>query len=150
MPMGGFGPMIAGGAAAGGPAGAAVGLGVEVLKKGLGWLFNRGAEKRKAKNAQKAAQYEVNRKQKGLNRKQYNFAALQKALKREGWYGPEYMQKYGTVGKDQLKDWTYDAVPLEAGQSALGAFAQGAVQGAGDYFGDADAARRDAQNVVRG
>lgn len=150
MPMGGLGPMVAGGAAAGGPPGALAGLALSLGGKIFGSLFNRGKEKREAKNRQKAAQHLQNQKQKGLNRRQYNFAALQKALKREGWYGPEYMQKYGTVGPEQLKDWTYDPVPLEASQGVLGALGQGAVAGAADYFGNEDAARRDAQNVVRG
>lgn len=117
------------------------GLALSLGKRIFGGLFNRGAEKRKAKNAQKAAQYHVNQKQKGLNRRQYNLAALHKALKREGWYGPEYMQQYGTPN---LKDWRYDPVPLEATQGGLSAFAEGAVGGASDFFGDAEAAARDA------
>lgn len=116
------------------------------LGKGLfGKLFNRGAEKRAAKNAQKAAQWRVNQKQKGLNRKSTNFASLLKSLKREGWYGPEYMQKFGTP---DLRNWQYDQVPLEAGQSLMGAIGEGLTTGAGDYFSDAEATRRDADAEV--
>lgn len=155
MPLGGFGAgayvrqaaqpsLLSRGLdlATGGIGGLALSLG-----KGLfGKLFNRGAEKRAAKNAQKAAQWKVNQKQKGLNRRGTNFASLLKSLKREGWYGPEYMQKYGTP---DLRNWQYDQVPLEAGQSLMGAVGEGLAGGAANYFNDEDAARRDAERVVR-
>ena len=149
----GFGAAALKGAAAGSVvpgignlAGAGIGLGVDLVKGVLGKLFNRGAEKRAAKNAQKAAQWKVNQKQKGLNRRGTNFASLLRSLKREGWYGPEYMQKYGTP---DLRNWQYDQVPLEAGQSLMGAVGEGLAGGASNYFDNEEAARRDAERVVR-
>lgn len=126
--------------------GALLGIGGGLIKG----LFGGKARKREAKNRQKAAQYEVNRKQKGLNRKQYNLAALHKALKREGWYGDDYMKQYGTVGPQQLQDWKYDEVPLEASPGILESLGGGLADAAGDYFSDSAAAGRDARAAVGG
>lgn len=122
-----------------------IGAGLKALGGLLGGISRAKAAKAAAKNEQIAAQYKMKQKQKGLNRRSTNFASLLKSLKREGWYGPEYMQQYGTPN---LRDWQYDPVPLGVSpgtfSSALGGALRGGVQGVSDWYENDQAAKAQA------
>ena len=122
-----------------------VGAGLKALGGALGGASRAKDAKRSARNEQKATQYKVNQKQKGLNRKALNVAALMRSLHREGWFGDQFMQDHGTYDPNDFK---YDAVPLLESpgvwSSALGGAARGGVEGLSDWFLDSDAAGRQA------
>ena len=130
------------------PLAAAVGIGAGL--KALGGAFGGAGRakdaKRQARNEQKAKQYQVNQKQKGLNRRSVNMASLLKALHREGWLGEGFVQDHSTYDPNNYK---YDAVPLMESpgvwSSALGGGLREGVSGLGDWFLDSAAAKRQAE-----
>ena len=140
------------------PAPALAALGIGAGLKALGGLFGgigkAKAAKTQARNERIAAQYKINMKQKGLNRKSLNFASLLKALGREGWYGDPNAEGsfMKTKGMYNASDFNYDPVPEMQTpgvlSSALGGFASGALSGASDWFMNDAAAGREAAGRV--
>lgn len=149
----GLGGAAATGAAVGGPPGALIGLGIRALGGLFGGIGRAKAEKRKARSEQKAMQWKVNQKQKGLNRGSSNFAGLLRALKREGWFGddPSSPDSFmNTAGRFNAADWRYDPVPLAETPGVWGSALAGAGSGIQDWFTDETAAAREAEARASG
>jgi len=131
-----------------------IGAGLKFLGGVLGGAKAAKDAKMKALNDQKMAQYKINMKQKGLNRKSLNFASLLKALGREGWFGDPNAEGsfMKTKGSFNAADWNYDPVPLGATpgvfSSALGGGLRGGVQGVEDWYMNEQAAGREASGQI--
>lgn len=125
----------------------AIGAGLKAAGGALGGAARAKDAKRSARNEQKATQYKVNQKQKGLNRRALNVASLLRSLSKEGWYGGDgFTRDFGTYNK---ANFTYDPVPLlespGAWSSALGGALRSGVQGLSDWYQDSGGAQREAE-----